>query len=170
MEIGFSLYGLILVLISTVPNVFFLFFPPVTATIRTQDAGVAASLMEHGGRIFYFASMICLTYPYYRPTLRSFLILALVICSVLYVLVWVLYFTHGMDYTILSRRVLGFLIPLAVLPSAYTILSALWLRNYTATVFAAIFSIGHMYNYYLGNIEEQDLPFEEPADTQHRQQ
>lgn len=54
---GFSLKGLVLVLLPLLPNLLFFMQPAPTAATNLKDGGLFVNILEHGGRIVFYILM-----------------------------------------------------------------------------------------------------------------
>lgn len=133
---GFSLGGLIICLLVMAPNIVWMLAPPANDPLAANSA--VWPWLDIAESIARFATMISLVFVVNRKSEARTRTLAVsaAVCLGLYYVLWGLYFA-GMAS---SWALLG----MAVFPSCYFVLSALWMRNGIAALSAGIFGIAHI--------------------------
>lgn len=135
-RLGFSWVGLIAVVLIMLPNLMYLFgAPPNDVLGDNSSVAMFWDVLENIGR---FGLMITLCFVINKTTpTRNRVVTIAAICSLLaYYLLWIAYFTGRFN----SISLVG----MAVLPSAFFLLTAWRQRNVFAFAFAVLFAIAHI--------------------------
>lgn len=137
-KIGFSLTGLIAVLLPMIPNIFWAILPPVTTTLQANDAAIPAiGLLGSSCQFLMIAMLIMMINKERKASQQKKWIGGIaVICLIGYFLSWAVYFTAAITPMLL--------VGMAVLPSVYFIAVGLYLENYPALIPTAIFAAIHI--------------------------
>jgi hypothetical protein len=145
---GFSLKGFIVILLPLLPNVIFFLKPSQNLPNNLRDGGVFVNILEHGSRIGYYAIMIFITNNHLENSKSTYLF-GLLLCLVIYYILWGRYFLKGRNYKLLFESVWGIPIPMAIFPVLYYLLAAIWINNLPAVLAIILFAIGHFINSYI---------------------
>lgn len=136
LKIGFSLVGLVAVLLIMLPNLLYLFFTPPNDILAGNSATFQFwNVLENIGR---FGLMLTLIILVSKEGVRSDKWLyVLAACFLLtYFVLWTAYFFDMVNGV--------FLLGMAVFPTAFFITSAVICRNPVASGFALLFGIVHI--------------------------
>lgn len=144
---SFSLRGLIIFLLVLLPNVIFFAFPNSTSQNTVTDQNAVISLLQNLFQIVLIFMLVIVKSTKKNSICDTRLIIAMVFL-ILYYILWLRYFTGGMDYSIISSSI-PVSIAMAAFPAIYFILTELWLENKIGAVVALCFGIAHIANTYL---------------------
>lgn len=133
---GVSIAGIAAVVLVMLPNLAYLFLLPPTDPLAGNAAGhFLPDLLENIGRIGMMAAL-CVLVNRAAPPLGRPLAIALACLLIAYYALWIAYFAgahSGLSLTLM-----------AVLPSAFFLLTAYGLRNGVALGFASLFAALHI--------------------------
>ena len=145
---GFSWKGLLITALVLFPNVLFVLLPKQNFPSNLRDGGLFINILEHGSRIIYFLLIIFMTKNNIVSHLSPFPFM-MIACLIVYYILWIRYFTNGMDFRLLLDTVLSVPLPMAVFPILFLLFSALWLHSVPLTITSVLFAIGHLINSYI---------------------
>jgi hypothetical protein len=139
-SIGFSLKGLIVFLLTMIPNLFYFWLPKTVDRMTNVKKHPVLDMVEHGCQGIFILLLIFLVSGKASPVLSPYTPL-LGIILILYFILWFYFFT--------GRKILPILLGLAILPVIYFILAEIWLHNFPAVIPTAIFGLTHVIITYL---------------------
>ncbi|MBU3146929.1 hypothetical protein [Clostridium sp. CF012] len=144
---GISWKGIIIVALVLLPNILFAIFPPNNILANIEDGGMVINILEHGTQIIYFIVLVSTT-KNSKVNYGSILFIGMVICLLVYYILWVRYFINGREYSLLFDTVMHIPLPMAVFPILFLLFAALWFQNISLTILIGLFAVGHIINSY----------------------
>jgi len=142
-----SIRGMIILIILMLPNILFAVLPVKGVPHKTEDAGAFLNFLEQSMRIAYFAVLIFGTNNN-KINSQKLVMIGMIVCIVIYYLLWLRYFINGRENILLFKKILGIPVPMAVFPVLFLILAGFWLNSIWLIVIGILFGIGHVLNSY----------------------
>lgn len=142
MKLKISILGIIIFMLPMLINIIYCIYPPANEMQKTTVIPKKLELVEQGTRILY-AIAIVFWVSNQKIDRNSFWLYMGILFLILYYIVWIRYFAHGRDIVYLGKNFLFIPMPLAVFPVLYYLCATLWVHNYFALIFMAIFGIAH---------------------------
>jgi hypothetical protein len=115
---GFAWKGLLTFALVLLPNILYLFLPPVNKPVNISDVGMFLNILENGSRVALFLLLIFLTSGR-KSAFTCPYVLMMVISLGLYYMLWIRYFMGGREYELLGRSFLLAPVPMAIFPVAF---------------------------------------------------
>lgn len=137
-RIGFSIKGLIIMMLVMIPNIIWAFVPPANNPLANNSTAYPIlDIIENGSQIVMFMMLILLVRKDGNgdKNAKIYLGLATPFLGCYYVL-WIMYFA-GCIYPLA-------LVGMAAFPPIYYFFAALWIRNRIALIPCVIFGIFHI--------------------------
>lgn len=139
-SIGFSWKGLVIFLLPMFPNFLFLIINNPSNEMVITNNNLLINMIEHGSQGLFAVLLIFFISKKETPILSRYMIfISLFLLS--YFLLWLLYFTVGVNFKILML--------MAIIPVIYFIIAEVWLHNLLAVAVTVVFGITHVTITYL---------------------
>lgn len=142
LKIKFNILGLIIFILPMLINILYFITPHHSAENVVGGTYKGLESIEQVTRILY-AIAICFLVSNKHIDFKSPYLYVGIVFLVLYDMVWIRYFTGGMEQSLLAKSFLGIPLPLALFPVLYFICAAMWMKNSVAVVLMIIFGIAH---------------------------
>lgn len=141
LRIRFSIIGVIIFMLPMLINILY-FVKGAPESAPVEQTSKILEFIEQGTRVLYCIA-ICFLVSKQEISYKSPWLYIGFVFLVLYYIVWIRYFTGGMQESLLSKSFLCIPMPLAVFPVLYFICEAIWVKNYIAVIFMIIFGMAH---------------------------
>lgn len=132
---GFSLKGLLVIVLLLIPNAIFALLPDLMPSSKNYKDHLPLEIIEHGTRAIYIALFIFLR-PQKETKLKKNYILAMTILLLAYYGLWLVLLMGNHSFIAL--------LSLAVVPVVFLVIAELWLNIYPAILPTVIFGIIHV--------------------------
>lgn len=142
---GFSLTGLIIIIVTLFPNLLFIKYPPKNAPLNLSDASPVLTVIENIGRYAFFIILIFSKSNYQNAKINLWLIF-IIITILCYYCLWIKYVIKGKYFYLLFEPLWFIPIPMAVFPILTFGFTALWGKSIYLGFAVLIFGIGHLIN------------------------
>lgn len=152
----FSVYGLLAVILSVLPNFFFARKEQKNRLDDVATCGVGICFLEFFSRIILTVVLVFIR----MPRLSNSFGIAALVCLLIYYLLWVRYFVTGCNYPeIYTKSLLGIPVPFAFSSVFYMIFAALWLGNGIALCSIILYSACHLMNSFVARADLKSRGF-----------
>ena len=139
---GFSINGLIFVVIILAPSLLIIIFPPYNAPVKTEKSKLIYTVLERIGQISYLTILIFSKTGFQYLSLNLWLFLS-IICIICYYGLWIRYLVMGRDFSLLFSSVI-IPIPMAVLPVLIFGFLTIWCKSLWLGLSGLLFAVGHL--------------------------
>ncbi len=140
---GFSLTGLIIVLVILAPNLFMMILPPRNVPKNMKSAGAVLTIVERLGQIGCFVLPVISRDAFNARGFDAWLAL-MALCIAAYWALWIRYAVKGREFRLLFAPLWLIPVPMAVFPVLAFASAALWARSPWLGIASATLAIGHI--------------------------
>lgn len=141
---GFSFFGLIIVILIIIPNIIYMLkFPPKNVPRNLIEPNIIYTILERTGQIGCL-TLLVITPDNFQFKSSILLISLIMICIVIYYGLWIRYIVKGQQYMYLWKPFYIIPIPLAILPIIIFLIVSILNKSILISLVTIIFAIGHI--------------------------